>query len=65
MRRRRSLGELGIRARGLVKICTRFKIPVPPRGYWTKLGAGKRVLEIPLPSIESKLRSEIQILTLR
>jgi hypothetical protein len=57
--------ELGISARGLAKICTRFEIPVPPRGYWAKLAAGKRAPEIPLPSTDSKLPSEIQIATLR
>src|SRR5262249_30068356 len=32
--------ELGISGRGLAKICTRFELPVPPRGYWAKLAAG-------------------------
>ena len=53
--------ELGISGRGLAKICTRFEIPVPPRGYWAKLAAGKRAPEIPLPSTDSKLPFEIQI----
>jgi integrase len=57
--------ELGISGRGLAKICARFEIPVPPRGYWAKLAAGKRAPEIPLPSTDSKLPSEIQIATLR
>ncbi|WP_454844978.1 hypothetical protein [Pseudomonas farris] len=28
---------------GLKKLCTRLQIPTPPRGYWAKLKAGKRV----------------------
>jgi len=56
---------LGISGRGLAKICTRFEIPVPPRGHWAKLAAGKRAPEIPLPSIDPKLPSEIQIAALR
>src|SRR5262245_32586672 len=46
--------ELGISGRGLAKICTRFEIPVPPRGHWAKLAAGKRAPGIPLPSIDPK-----------
>ena len=57
--------ELGIRGRGLARICIRFEIPVPPRGYWAKLAAGKCAPEIPLPSTDSKLPSEIQIATVR
>jgi hypothetical protein len=57
--------ELGISGRGLAKICARFEIPVPPRGYWAKLAASKRPSEIPLPSTNSKLPLEIQIGTLR
>jgi len=53
--------ELGISGRGLARICARFEIPVPPRGYWAKLGAGKRVSQIPLSSTESKLPSEIML----
>lgn len=53
-----SLGEeLGISGRGLGKICTRFEIPVPPRGYWAKLAAGKHVVRIPLPTAESGVGS--------
>lgn len=28
---------------GLKKLCSRLQIPTPPRGYWAKLKAGKRV----------------------
>jgi hypothetical protein len=35
--------EFGISGRGLGKICSRFEIPVPPRGYWANLAVGKRV----------------------
>jgi hypothetical protein len=46
-------------------MCTRLEIPVPPRGYWAKLAAGKPAFEIPLPSTDSKLPSEIHIATVR
>jgi hypothetical protein len=28
---------------GLKKVCRRYKVPVPPQGYWNKLRAGHRV----------------------
>lgn len=34
---------------GLAKACRRGDIPLPPRGYWAKLNAGKRVIRPPLP----------------
>jgi hypothetical protein len=34
---------------GLRKICVSLDIPVPPRGYWEKLAAGKAVNKPPLP----------------
>ncbi|KAF0183381.1 MAG: hypothetical protein IV086_17995 [Hyphomonadaceae bacterium] len=42
-------GELGLSDVGLKKVCTRFDIPVPHRGYWAKLAAGQRVHRSPLP----------------
>ncbi len=53
--------EFGISGRGLGKICSRFEIPVPPRGYWAKLAAGKHVTRGPLPTAKSDIPSEILI----
>jgi hypothetical protein len=53
--------EFGIGGRGLGKICSRFEIPVPPRGSWAKLAAGKHVTRIPFPTAKSDVRSEILI----
>ena len=53
--------EFGISGRGLGKLCSRFEIPVPPRGYWAKLAAGKHVTRIPLPTAKSDVPSEISI----
>lgn len=44
--------ELGLSGPGLAKVCRRHDIPVPPRGYWAKLQAGKRVQAVPLPHPE-------------
>jgi len=33
----------------LPKLCQKHEIPQPPRGYWAKLAAGKKVAKFPLP----------------
>jgi hypothetical protein len=43
--------EHGLSGRGLKKICARSGVPVPPRGYWAKLSAGKRVTRPRLPTL--------------
>jgi hypothetical protein len=53
--------EFGISGRGLGKICSRFEIPVPPRGYWAKLAVGKHLTRAPLPTAKSDVPSEILI----
>ncbi len=42
--------EFGLSDQGLAKICRKFEIPRPPRGYWAKLEAGKNVEQAPLPA---------------
>lgn len=39
----------GISDRGLGKLCEREGIPVPPRGWWAKKAAGKRLEQPELP----------------
>ena len=41
--------EYGLSDVGLAKICRRYNIPIPPRGYWAKKQAGKRVSKPALP----------------
>lgn len=41
--------ELGISDVGLAKACRRHAIPVPPRGHWAKLQAGKASPKLLLP----------------
>jgi hypothetical protein len=44
--------EYGLSDRGLAKVCSRLRIPVPGRGYWAKRAAGKPVLKrSPLPAL--------------
>lgn len=41
--------EFGVSDRGLGKVCERYDIPKPPRGYWQKLEAGERIKIPKLP----------------
>lgn len=36
---------------GLAKICRKLAIPLPSRGYWAKLKAGKAMRKVPLPKL--------------
>lgn len=45
--------ELGISDRGLAKKCKRHKVPVPYRGYWAKIEAGKKARKYPLPKSDN------------
>lgn len=41
--------DLGISDVGLAKTCRRHGVPVPPRGHWAKLAAGKSSPQTPMP----------------
>lgn len=41
--------QFGMSDVGLAKLCRRHSIPLPPRGHWAKLSAGKPTTKIPLP----------------
>lgn len=43
--------EFGLSDRGLAKLCGRYQIPVPPRGYWARVQFGQSVKRPPLPSV--------------
>lgn len=45
---------------GLAKICNKYNIPRPPRGYWAKKAAGQRVKKIRLPNLSSNELIEIR-----
>lgn len=44
--------QYGVSDTAIKKVCKALNIPVPPRGYWAKVKAGKATRKIPLP--ESK-----------
>jgi hypothetical protein len=41
---------------GLVKICKKLGIPVPPRGYYAKVKAGRPTRKVPLPALPAGAR---------
>lgn len=45
----RVASRLGLSGRGLGKLCARYRIPVPPRGWWAQKRHGRAVRRIPLP----------------
>ena len=42
----------GISGNGLAKACRKAEIPVPERGYWAKLQAGKKAVRKALPAVK-------------
>lgn len=51
----------GLSGNGLAKICRRLDIPYPPRGYWAKLAAGKKVKATALPDAKRGRPSSAKI----
>ncbi|HPW19624.1 MAG TPA: hypothetical protein PLE61_02330 [Vicinamibacterales bacterium] len=47
----------GLSGVGLLKICKKLGIPVPPRGYWAKVEAGRPTRQVPLPALPAGARS--------
>lgn len=54
--------ELGISDVGLAKACRRHGVPVPPRGYWAQLAAGKALPKTLLPEVANDY--EVQLATI-
>lgn len=53
--------ELGLSDVGLAKICDRHRVPKPPRGYWAKLQAGKKVKQTPFIEADDPQVERIKI----
>jgi len=53
--------EYGLSDRGLSKLCERYGIPVPPRGYWSKIQNGHKAKIPQLISLDSKVDKKIII----
>ncbi|WOH53838.1 hypothetical protein [Bradyrhizobium sp. sBnM-33] len=53
--------QFGISDVALKNTCRRFEIPVPPRGYWAKLQAGKTTTKIALPPRAPGMDDEVVV----
>jgi hypothetical protein len=51
----------GLSDRGLAKACRRLNVPVPGRGHWAKIQAGKRVRRPALPKLPEGEADEIVV----
>lgn len=54
--------EFGLSGRGLGKLCERNGIPVPPRGYWARKAAGRRIVKPPLIDVQGAGNSDATII---
>ena len=52
----------GLSGAGLRKLCLRHDVPVPPRGHWARVKAGKKVKRPKLPSNGSGVRPGVPAL---
>lgn len=57
----RLAAQYGLSGTGLAKICRRLDVPYPPRGYWARKEAGKKVTQAPLPAIRPSTRAQVTI----
>jgi hypothetical protein len=53
--------QYGLSGNGLAKICRRLDVPYPPRGYWARREAGKKVTQAALPAIRPGTRAQVTI----
>src|SRR2546422_6985858 len=45
----------------LAKACKKYRIPLPPRGYWSKVKAGHHLARPPLPRVTDEEAQSIRI----
>ncbi|MBR1214633.1 hypothetical protein [Bradyrhizobium sp. JYMT SZCCT0180] len=57
----RLAAQYGVSGNGLAKICGRLHVPYPPRGYWARKAAGKKVTQVPLPAIRQGTSAQATI----
>lgn len=53
--------EWGISGTAIAKACRKVKVPVPPRGFWAKVAAGKRMKKPKLPKLPEGQAEEIVV----
>lgn len=57
--------DFGLSDVGLAKICERHRIPTPPRGYWAKKDAGKKVKQTIFVHVDAPLLDKVEIASVR
>ena len=53
--------EFGLFNKRLAKICTRYRIPTLPSGYWAKLAAGKKIKQAIFTQVDDPYLDRIMI----
>ena len=53
--------QYGLSDNGLREVCKRLNVPVPPRGYWAKVEAGRKVQKITLPKDAEQSVAQIHV----
>jgi hypothetical protein len=53
--------QIGISDVGLAKTCRKVGIPIPERGYWNRLHAGKKVRKAPLPPRDLATLNHVEV----
>lgn len=53
--------EYGISDVALAKTCRKGNFPLPGRGYWAKIAAGRRIKPTPLPTLPAQASNKISI----
>lgn len=53
--------QYGLSDVGLAKICRNLAIPLPSRGYWAKVRAGKTMKRAPLPRLEDDANPSVAL----
>jgi hypothetical protein len=46
---------------GLAKVCRKLRIPLPSRGYWAKVKAGRVMHRVPLPALPDRVPTVVQL----
>lgn len=53
--------QIGISDVALAKTCRKVGIPIPERGYWNRLHAGKKVQKVPLPPRDLATLNHVEV----
>lgn len=57
--------SFGLSDVGLAKVCDRHRVPVPPRGYWARKEAGKKVKQAIFAEVDDPFLDRVEITSAR